>query len=164
MELSASAAGWFLIPLLPLCLHVVWSDLSALKIRNGAVEAIAMTYVLVGPLVLPLEMYLWNYSHLLVMLGVGLVLNMAGAMGAGDAKFLAAAGPFVARPDIPAVAYILAGALLASFAVHRLVRSSPLRRLAPGWASWHSGKRFPMGFPLATALILYLALTALGRL
>ncbi len=164
MDLSASAAGWFLIPLVPLCLHVVWSDLSQLKIRNGTVEAIAMVYILMGPFVLPLEMYLWNYAHLLVMLAIGLVFNAAGAMGGGDVKFLAAAAPFVARPDLPAVAYLLAGAMLLSYILHRIAKHSPIRRLVPDWESWHSGRRFPMGFPFATALILYLSLVALGRL
>lgn len=164
MELSASAAGWFLIPVVPICLHVVWSDLSALKIRNGAVEALGMTYVLMGPFVLPLDMYLWNYSHLLVMLVVGFLLNMGGAMGAGDAKFLAAAAPFVARPDFAAIAYILVAALLGGYVVHRLLKMSPLRNATPNWVSWSSGKRFPMGFPLGTALVVYLALVALGRL
>ena len=164
MDLSPSAAAWFLVPLVPLCLHVIWSDLSSLKIRNGAVELIGMTYVLIGPILLPWEMYLWNYSHLLVMLGIGLLLNMAGAMGGGDAKFLAVAGPFVARPDLTVIAYILAGAMLCSYLVHRLVKVSPLRRLAPNWESWHSGKRFPMGFPFATALLAYLSLKALGRI
>lgn len=164
MDLSASAATWFLIPLVPLCLHVVWSDLSKLKIRNGAVEAIAMVYVLMGPFVLPWDMYLWNYSHLLIALAFGFLLNIAGAMGGGDAKFIAAAAPFVARPDLPSVAYIFAGAMLFAFVVHRTVKATPLRNAVPDWASWHSGKRFPMGFPLGVTLIAYLALVALGRL
>lgn len=164
MDLSPGAAAWFLLPLTPLCLHVVWSDLSALKIRNGAVEAIAMSYILLGPLLLPWEMYLWNFSHLLVMLGIGLVLNLAGVMGGGDAKFLAAAAPFVARPDIAAMAYILAATMIGAILVHRAAMASPLRRLVPDWESWHSGRRFPMGFPFATALMIYLALVAAGRL
>ncbi len=164
MDLSASAAAWFLIPLTPLCLHVIWSDLSSLKIRNGAVEAIGMTYILLGPFLLPWEMYLWQFSHLLIMLGIGIVFNMAGAMGGGDVKFLAVAGPFVARPDLSSVMYLLAGAMLFSFLVHRLVKHSRLRDIAPDWESWHSGKRFPMGFPFATTLWVYLLLNALDRL
>ncbi len=164
MDLSPSAAAWFLLPLTPICLHVVWSDLSSLKIRNGAVEAIGMTYVLLGPLVLPWDMYLWNYSHLLVVLAIGFVLNMAGAMGGGDVKFLAVAAPFVARPDFAAMAYILAACVLGAYALHRVARASPLRTRVPDWLSWSSGKRFPMGFPFATALLIYLAMVALGRL
>lgn len=164
MDLSASAAAWFLIPLLPLCGHVIWSDLSQLKIRNITVELMALSYVVIGPFVLPWDMYLWNFSHLLVALGVGMVLNMVGAMGGGDAKFIAAAAPFVARSDFASVMYIFCGAMLFAYIVHRVAKVSPLRRMVPHWESWHSGSRFPMGFPLGVTLIAYLALVALGRL
>jgi prepilin peptidase CpaA len=56
---------------------------------------------------------------------------------------------------------ILAAVSVAAFLTHRLARISPLRRLAPDWASWHSGRRFPMGLALGPALALYLGLAAI---
>jgi prepilin peptidase CpaA len=38
---------------------------------------------------------------------------------------------------------------------------SPLRRLAPDWQSWHTGKKFPMGLALGGTLAIYLSLGAL---
>ena len=38
---------------------------------------------------------------------------------------------------------------------------SPLRRLAPDWQSWNTGKKFPMGFALGGTLAIYLGLGAL---
>jgi prepilin peptidase CpaA len=83
-----------------------------------------------------------------------------GAMGAGDAKFIAAAAPFVHPGDIRLVIAVFAAALLAAFATHRLIRHSPLRRLAPDWQSWQSGARFPLGFALGGTLAAYLLLGA----
>ncbi|MGR3461958.1 MAG: prepilin peptidase [Roseovarius sp.] len=160
-DTPAMAALWFLVFTTPICLWVAWSDLRSMKIPNKAVIALVCVYLAVGIAVLPLPDYLWRLSHLAILLLAGIAANAAGLMGAGDAKFIAAAGPFVALGDASAVMLLLAGVLLAAFATHRLARISPLRRLAPGWASWHSGRRFPMGLALGPALALYLALAAL---
>jgi prepilin peptidase CpaA len=82
-------------------------------------------------------------------------------MGAGDAKFIAAAAPFVALGDASTLAFIFAATLLGAFLTHRAIKHSPLRRLAPDWQSWHAGKKFPMGFALGGTLAIYLGLGAL---
>ena len=160
-DTPAKAALWFLPFVGPICLWVAWSDLRWMKIRNTAVVALVCVYLVVGFAVLPLPDYLWRLSHLAVLLVVGIGANAAGLMGAGDAKFIAAAAPFVALGDAASVMLILAGVLVAAYATHRLARMSPLHRLAPDWASWHSGRRFPMGLALGPALALYLALAAI---
>ena len=160
-ETPAAAALWLLVFATPVCLWVAWSDLRTMKIPNKAVFALVCVYLAVGLAVLPLPDYLWRLSHLAILLAAGIVANAAGLMGAGDAKFIAAAGPFVALGDASAVMLLFAGVLLAAFVTHRLARLSPLRRLAPDWASWHSGRRFPMGLALGPALALYLGLAAL---
>lgn len=160
-DTPATAALWFLPFVAPICLWVAWSDLRWMKILNKAVVALVCVYLVVGLAVLPLPDYLWRLSHLAVLLVVGIGANAAGLLGAGDAKFIAAAAPFVALGDASSVMMILAGVLVAAYLTHRLARMSPLRRLAPDWASWHSGKRFPMGLALGPALVLYLALAAL---
>ena len=48
------------------------------------------------------------------MLVAGIILNAAGAMGAGDAKFLAAAAPYVALGDIHMLMALFAAILLAA--------------------------------------------------
>ncbi|MBE0453808.1 A24 family peptidase [Roseovarius autotrophicus] len=160
-ELSAQAALWFLPFVLPVCLWVAWSDLRAMKIPNKAVLALVGIYLVIGPIVLPLPDYGWRLTHLAVLLAAGIVANAAGMMGAGDAKFIAAAGPFVAFGDATALALIFAVVLLASFATHRIARATPLRNLAPGWTSWEAGRKFPMGLALGPTLALYLALASL---
>ncbi|MFB9151504.1 A24 family peptidase [Roseovarius ramblicola] len=160
LETPATAALWLLIFASPVCLWVAWSDLRTMKIPNKAVVALVCVYLVVGLAVLPPPDYLWRLSHLAILLVIGIGANAAGLMGAGDAKFIAAAGPFVALGDASVVMLILAGMLLAAYPTHRLARMSPLRRLAPDWESWHSGRRFPMGFALGPALALYLGLAA----
>lgn len=164
MALSPSAALWFLPFVLPICVYVCYTDMSRMKITNRAVMVLIMVFAIVGPLALPFDAYLWRYAHLGVALLAGLLLNAVGAMGAGDSKFIAAAAPFVNLGDLTFLMILFSITLIAAFVTHRLVRASPLRQLAPTWASWTSGKRFPMGLALAGTLGLYLTFGAVQGL
>jgi len=155
-------SAWVFLPLvLPLCLYVAFTDLAQMRITNPAVVTLAVIFVVLGPLALPFEDYAWRLVHLPVMLVLGIVLNAAGVMGAGDAKFLAAAAPYLALPDWRVMFIIYVTTLLTAFAAHRLARASALRHLAPHWDSWEQGKKFPMGFALGPTLSLYLVLGAI---
>jgi prepilin peptidase CpaA len=111
---------------------------------------------------LPFAEYAWRWTHLVVVLVIGIALNAGRLLGAGDAKFAAAAAPFVALADVGRMMMLLGACLLAGYVTHRIAKYSPLRRLVPDWDSWTAGKRFPMGYPLATALAIYLAWPLLG--
>lgn len=164
MSLTPVAAAWFLVFLTPLCLHTAYSDMKYMKIRDWNVQSMAMVYLVLGPFLLPIETYLWHLGHLPIVLVIGMVLNAAGVMGAGDAKFIAAASPFVALGHLSGVMVLLALALLAGFLVHRGAKNSPIRSLVPDWHSWEAGKKFPMGLPLSVTLLIYLASLAFGYL
>jgi prepilin peptidase CpaA len=161
MTIEAAAALWFLPFVVPVCLYVAWSDLATMKIPNVANLALAGIFVVIGLLVLPLEDYAWRLAQLALVLLAGIVLNAAGAMGAGDAKFLAAAAPFVAPGDTLILVFLFSAVLLAAFVVHRTARATRLRSLAPDWESWTRRRDFPMGLALGPTLIAYLALGAL---
>ena len=149
----------FLIFVAPLCIYVAWNDLRAMKIPTWSTDALAIVFVVVGIFVMPFSDYLWRYAHFAVVLIVAILLNVIGAMGAGDSKFLASAAPFVALPDVGFVFFLLGTGLFAGFIIHRLAKAiTPIRNLAPDWESWSQGKRFPMGFPMGAVLIVYLAL------
>ncbi len=158
MGLTSWAAGWFLIPAVPISFFVAYSDLSRMKIPNLAVGALLLSYAVVGLIALPLPDYFWGYVHVIVALIIGIALNAGGAMGAGDAKFIAAAAPMIAIADIPLLMPIFAAALLGGFVTHRIARASPIRKSVPHWESWTAGRRFPMGFPLGMTLVFYLGL------
>ena len=161
MALPALVAWWVLPFVLPLCLYVAYTDLSRMKITNPTVIAIAAVFVVMGPFLLPFDVYLWHLAQLGIVLVVGIVLNAAGVMGAGDAKFLAAAAPFVFAPDLRLLMALFAAVLLAAYAVHRIAKATPLRNMAPTWDSWSTkGRKFPMGFALGPTLALYLCLGA----
>ncbi len=164
MPLTAWAAGWFLLAALPIAFIVSYSDLSRMKIPNATVLALVAAYAVLGLIALPVELYLWHWLHLPVVLVVGMVLNAAGAMGAGDAKFMAAAAPMIATSDAVMVALILSAAFLAGYAAHRIARATPIRQAVPHWVSWDTtSKRFPMGFPLSMALVAYLGIVLFLR-
>jgi len=158
MLTPATASLWFLILTAPICFYVAWSDMARMKIPNKAVIATVVVFALVGPLVLPLADYGWRWLHLVVVLGVGFVMNMVGLLGAGDAKFAAAMAPFVALGDLFNIMILFAAIMLAAFTAHRLARAiKPVRAFAPDWESWHR-KDFPMGLALGGTLAAYLAL------
>lgn len=163
MGLTASAAAIFLLAAAPIGFFVAFSDLARMKIPNVAVYTLVGCYAVLGLIALPLETYLWHWSHLLVVLVIGFFLNLAGVMGAGDAKFCAAAAPMVATADAVFVMTIFAAALLAGYVSHRIAKYSPIRRAVPHWESWEAGKRFPMGYPLAMTLVAYLGLVVYLR-
>lgn len=149
----------FLLLAAPVCIWVAWSDMKSMRIPNTAVITLFGLFVLSGPFVLSLEEYAWRFTHLAAVLAAGFVLNIAGQVGAGDAKFAAAMAPFVALADAFAVLFIFAAMLLAAFATHRLFRRLPFARaMGADWRSWDIPKDFPMGFALAGTLLAYLGL------
>ena len=158
LALSFSEAAWFLPLAAPICFYVAWTDCRGMRIPNHAVLTLLAVFVIIGPFVLPLSDYSWRLVHVVVILLVGMILNAAGAVGAGDAKFAAAAAPFIALPDMPFVLVLLAATVLAAFVTHRMAKHTKLRQLAPDWASWSSGADFPMGLALGGTLAIYLAL------
>ncbi len=163
MGLTAQAAGWFLLAAIPFGLFSIYSDLSRMKIPNLATDGLAASYIVLGFLALPFDLYLWGFAHYAVMLVVGIALNAARIMGAGDSKFIAAAAPYVAIADLRLILFLFPAALIAAFVTHRLAKHSPLRAMVPNWASWDQGKRFPMGFPLGMTLIIYLLIVFFTR-
>ncbi|SMX42308.1 prepilin peptidase [Maliponia aquimaris] len=158
MSLSAATAAWFLPFVLPICLYICYTDMKGMRIPNHAVVALFAVFAVLGPFVLPFDVYLWRYLHLVVVLVAGIALNAGGAMGAGDAKFAAAAAPLIHIGDLRFLMALFAANLLAAFVAHRMAKFSGLRRLAPDWHSWESGSRFPMGLALGGSLAIYLGL------
>lgn len=158
MEITQLSAMWFAPFVLPICAWAAWSDMATMRIPNKSVVALALVFLLLGFFLMPLPEYAWRLSHLVIVLVVGILMNAAGMIGAGDAKFAAAAAPFIASGDFRLVMPLFAATLLAGFVTHRLARRSPLRQLAPEWESWHRKWDFPMGLALGGALAAYIVL------
>ena len=160
LAMPAEAAFWLFLGSLPICFWVILSDLRAMRIPNTSVLAMVVVFVLIAPLVLPWQVMASQLLQLVVVLLLGIVLNAAGVFGAGDAKFAAAAAPFVMLGDAGFVMMLLTVNLLAALVTHRLTGLTPLRKLAPGWESWQRKKDFPMGLSLGSTLSIYLGLAA----
>lgn len=142
---------------LPIALWVAWSDLARMKIPNRAVLAMAAVWPLVGWLAVPLDLWLWGFAIMAIVLVAGFVGNAAGLFGAGDAKFAAAMAGVFAGGDARLIAAIYAFSSISAFIVHRVLRVIPaVRRATPTWKSWTSHK-FPMGLALAGMLLIYLS-------
>ena len=161
MAIPATHALWYLPFVLPICLYVAFTDLALMKITNQAVILLALVFVVIGFFLMPFQDYLWRLAALVIVLVVGIILNAAGVLGAGDAKFTAAAAPYVALGDLRLMMALFMATLLAAAVAHRGAKYTPLRRLAPHWESWERGKKFPMGLALGPTLAIYLILGAL---
>lgn len=160
MQIPAVQALVFLPFVLPICFYVAFTDLREMRITNQAVIALVVIYTVLGPFLMPLPDYGWGFVRLIVALLIGILLNAGGAMGAGDAKFIAAAAPYIHTGDVSVLIKLLAAVLLAAVATHRLAKHTPLKRLAPHWTSWSKQRDFPMGLALGGTLALYLILGA----
>ncbi|CUH87601.1 Flp pilus assembly protein, protease CpaA [Phaeobacter sp. CECT 5382] len=157
----ATTALWFLPFVLPLCYAAALTDLRGMRIPNWINDCLGGLFVVLGAFLLPTWTdYGWQLLHLPVGIGFGFLFYSAGMIGAGDAKFAGAAAPYVAFADLPALLIIFTANLLAAFVTHRLVKYTPLRRLAPDWQSWNVGSKFPMGLCLGATLAIYLGLVA----
>jgi prepilin peptidase CpaA len=161
MSVTITSALWFLPFVLPICFYVAFTDMREMRITNQAVLALGVVFAVVGLIALPFDVYLWRLVQLVIVLIVTFILNAAGAMGAGDSKFIAVAAPFIAQGDVRLLIPMFCIILLAAVAAHRLAKYSPLRRMAPEWKSWEQGKKFPMGLALAMTLGCYLCFGAL---
>ena len=161
MNLAAIDLGtlFLLLAVTPICLWVAWSDVATMKIPNKAVLATMGVFAVIGLAALPFDAYLWRWAQFAIVLGIGFVLSVIRAVGAGDAKFAAAMAPFIAPGDVTAFLMLFSVILLAAFATHRGMRAVPAVRASfPQWESWER-KDFPMGLALGSSLIFYLALS-----
>jgi len=161
LENSALFALWSLPFVLPLCFIVAWSDMRAMRIPNWTVLSLLGVYVVIGLFTLGFIQYLWGFGALILILLIGILMNMVGMIGAGDAKFAAAAAPFVSIGDLQFFVLLFAANVLAAFLTHRGSRRLGLSRMAPHWDSWERTWEFPMGFSLGGTLGLYLIACAL---
>ncbi len=156
----AQAALVFLILLVPIWFYMAWYDMARLKILNGLVLLVFGIFLVVGALVLPLPFYLWQLAQAAVVFVIVLVLYAAGAMGGGDAKFIAAAAPYFARQDLMLALMLFCACGIGAFVAHRLFMIMGADRATPLWQSWRSGNRFPLGYALGGVVSLYLAMAA----
>ncbi|MBW4961191.1 prepilin peptidase [Sulfitobacter sp. CW3] len=161
MSITVYAAVWFLPFVIPLCLYAAYTDMASMRITNPTVLALAAVFVVIGPIALPFETYLWHLLAMAAALVVGIFLNAAGVMGAGDAKFIAAGVPFVALGDLRLMMALLMATIVAATITHRGAKYTPIRKLVPHWTSWDQSKKFPMGLALGPTLAIYLILGAL---
>ena len=100
MAITTLSAWWFLSFVLPICFYMAFTDMREMRITNQAVMALGIVFLAVGLIALPFDVYLWRLDQLAIVLVVGVVLNAAGVMGAGDSRFIAVAAPFVAQGDV----------------------------------------------------------------
>ncbi len=169
MHIPATTALWFLLPVLPICLHIFYVDMKYKKISNRVVWLLFAVFIATGLFLLPFEVFLWRFANYAVVFAIGFVMWMARQVGAGDVKLAAVMALFIDRADASIVLWIAFAAVLGATFATLLARWTPLKRMAPDWAAWRTpdkddpnavggGKQVtvPMGTGLGLMLCAYL--------
>lgn len=154
---------WFLLLTLPFCLWAAIWDVRFMRIPNWCTDLMAATFVVAGLFIVPD----WGDYGLRLALGfgvlcLGILLNALGLWGAGDAKFMGAAAPFVGLQDGWMLLVVYTLALILAVGAHRGAKALGAARLTPDWVSWTSGKRFPMGLVFGLTLPAFFAAQTWG--
>ena len=173
MQIDAVQAALFALFAVPICICTFYVDMKHKRITNLTVWALFAVFVVIGLLTLPFVDFLWRFAGYAIVFSYGFLMWMARQMGAGDVKFAAVAALFIHPGDAAVAIAILAAALLGSSLAVLLVYKTPLKRLAPDWASWAGadpvktetvgrGRKFtiPMGTGLGLTLSSYLVMGA----
>ncbi len=158
MSLTYTEALYFAPFVIPLCLWTAWRDMKVMKITNITVLILLGVFLVMGLLALDLNAYGWRLAQVAIALVITFILTMIGAIGGGDAKFVAAAAAFVAPGDWLFVGLLFCCCMVVSTVTLRLVRRTSLTNLAPDWKCWSTGLVFPMGVALGATLALYMVL------
>lgn len=147
----------------PFGLLATYFDLKLMIIPNKVVLGLAITFLVVGLIFLPLPTFLWHLLGGFVVLVIGFLLNAIGLVGGGDAKFAAAMALFIPFADTLPFLFMLAIITLVVVALHYLVgKLSFAAPITTTWKSWAKDRKFPMGFGFGPALIYFLATKAFG--
>lgn len=148
---------------LPFCIWAALTDLRHMKIYNKNNLGLFLAFAIVGLMIFPLDVYALRIAQGALMLVVGFLLNNFGYMGGGDSKFIGAMAPFIAMQDATKFLMLLAVMALVTVVLHRGVGTiAPLQPHLAGWKSWQVSKKFPYGLTLSSALLIYLAMSALA--
>ncbi len=162
--ISVWGAAWFLPFTFAIGVWVATTDMREMKIPNMAVYALVLVYLIIGPIALPFQLWLWGWLFGVIALLIGVFVNAAGLVGAGDAKFAAAMTPFFVNADLRFTYGLIAACILGAWATHRLLGIiPPLRAAMTDWQSWRQEgwplwSKFPMGLALVGMINFYLAL------
>lgn len=162
---------WGLIAV-PICLWCVYTDFKEMKIKNVAVLALIALFVVSGPFLLPsMSDYLWRFANFGIVLAVTFVLSATMGLGAGDAKFAAAAALFIAPADAGLVAFLfVVWSLVLLFTMIPAAWVPAFRTAGADWV-WFSDaanidrfwkRRVPFGVGLCPTLASYLVIAAMG--
>lgn len=128
-----------------------------MKIQNHLNLYLILVFVLLGPILLPFETYLWQLLFGLVGVFIAALLIMGSVIGGGDAKMLAAITPYIMLEDWPSFLMALVVFGLTTIIAHALMRLIPfVKPELNSWVSWQGYRKIPYGIAISGTFALYL--------
>lgn len=147
----------------PFTLWAAWSDVRTMRIPNEISIYTGLAFILVMPFFLSYESYGFRIAVGGWVLVAGFVLNALGLLGGGDAKFATVMAPFVTPGQYIYLLMAYLASILVCFAMLKLLQLIAARQgILQDWKSFSSGRKFPMGLPIAVTMLVYLAANAAG--
>jgi len=143
----------------PILLWIAWTDFSRMRIRNSAVVAALLVFVLTVPVIGLSEAILRLLAAAAVFVA-GFAMFAARMIGGGDVKMGAALLLFIPTGTYALFAFIFSAAMLLGLAVILSLRAiPPMRRAGP--ASLRAKGTMPMGLALGLSGVAHLGVLAL---
>src|SRR6056297_1958723 len=136
MQIDAFQATLFALFGVPISVLTFYVDMKYKRISNLTVWALFIAFVAIGLATMPLTEFLWRFAGYSIAFAYGFLMWMARQMGGGDVKFMAVAALFVHPGDAGLAIFILLAALTGSTLAVLITMRSPLKDLAPNWATW----------------------------
>lgn len=160
--MPATTALIFLPFALVIGFWVTWKDLATMKIPNASVLALAAVWLVLGPLLMPWQDWLWGWGFAAITFALGLVCYLVMGVGAGDVKFATVIAPFFVGANLLFSLKLIAACMIGGLVCHQIAQRLPLiRKATPNWKSWEVGRVMPFGLCLSGILILHLAVAAM---
>ncbi len=157
------SADWaFFLVALPFLFIAAYTDLRYMLIKNWMNLAMAVAFLIPALIYLPFSEIGFRIGIAFVVLVVLILLAAFDAFGGGDAKYLAALALYIPPTDYMAFIFILSFTNLLALVIHRVARRQRcVRAIAPRWKSWRV-RKFPMGYAISGAALLFLGLRAVN--
>lgn len=156
--ITPTGALILLVPVLPIALWAVISDLKQLKIRNNTVLAMAGIWLALGWLAVPTwSAYAWGIGFLVIGVLLAFLANAFLNFPGGDGKYAAAITPFFVGADPVRVAIIVICCMIAAPLLLQVVRAlPPVKRATIGWEGFRHWRIVPFGLALSMMVVYYL--------
>ncbi|SEQ36071.1 Type IV leader peptidase family protein [Loktanella sp. DSM 29012] len=129
---------------------IIWTDISARRISNAAVAALAAVWLIAALFLLPWFEVLRGLGLAIAVFVVGVLIYQKARIGGGDIKLLCATLALVPSAQFWNAVWVFYGLLVLHVVISLIVSGIALKSIRK---SWQNVRQYPLGVPLAGVLL-----------